>query len=331
MKNALIIGISGQDGAYLARLLLARGYNVFGTSRDVATNDFARLRDLGIIGDVTLTTLDATVPEQVWQVIADVEPHELYNLGGLTSVGRSFDEPVEAVRSIAVATAVLLEGVRQAARPCRFYSAGSSEAFGDSGPSAATETTGFAPKSPYASAKADAYWQVANYRHAYGLFAVTGILFNHESRLRPADFVVPKIITAAHAIAHGQQGELVLGDIDVARDWGWAPEYVDAIWRMLQTDVPADYVVATGHSMTLREVAADAFDYFGLDWQQHVRTAPEMLRPNELRRSLGDPALAKRDLGWRAHTFGRDLVRTLAEGVAAAAAMPVSADAVRAS
>jgi len=162
---------------------------------------------------------------------------------------------------------------------------------------------------------------------------VTGILFNHESRLRPADFVVPKIITAAHAIAHGQQGELVLGDIDVARDWGWAPEYVDAIWRMLQTDVPADYVVATGHSMTLREVAADAFDYFGLDWQQHVRTAPEMLRPNELRHSLGDPALAKRDLGWRAHTFGRDLVRTLAEGVAAAAAAatPVSVDAVRAS
>lgn len=329
MKNALIIGISGQDGAYLARLLLTRGYRVFGTSRSVELNDFARLRDLGIFANVTLFTLDATVPEQVRQLLRDVEPHELYNLGGQTSVGRSFEEPVDAMQSIVVATAVILEELRRWSRPCRFYSAGSSEAFGDIGAEAATEATAFAPKSPYGVAKAAAYWQVADYRQAYNLFAVTGILFNHESRLRTAEFVVPKIIAAAHAIAHGATEELVLGDISVERDWGWAPEYVDAIWRMLQTDRPADYVVATGHIMSLRDVADAAFDYFDLDWRKHVRTAPEMLRPNELRHSLGNPQRAAAELGWRAHTFGRDLVQTLAEGVAAVPAKSVDAVRVR--
>ena len=331
MKNALIIGISGQDGAYLARLLLTRGYRVFGTSRNVALSDFARLHDLGIFGDVTLLTLDATSPEQVRQLLHDVQPHELYNLGGQTSVGKSFEEPVDAMQSIVVATAVLLEELRRYPRPCRFYSAGSSEAFGDTGVAAATEATTFAPKSPYGVAKAAAYWQVADYRQAYDLFAVTGILFNHESRLRTGEFVVPKIVAAAHGIAHGNGQELVLGDIDVERDWGWAPEYVDAIWRMLQTDRPGDFVVATGHVMSLREVADAAFDHFGLDWRKHVRTAPEMLRPNELRHSRGNPARAATELGWRAHTFGRDLVQTLAEGIEAAAKLktPTSADAVR--
>ncbi len=316
MKKALIIGVSGQDGAYLARLLLARRYTVVGTSRDAATNDFARLATLGIAGELETLTLDATDPAAVTALLKAVEPDELYNLGGESSVAASFAQPIETMKSIVLATATLIEAIRGLRRPCRFYSAGSSEIFGDIGDRAADETTRVAPLSPYGVAKADVYWQVANARETHGLFAVTGILFNHESRLRSDRFVLPKIIHAAAAIRRGEASELVLGDIDVVRDWGWAPEYVDAIWRMLQTDAPRDYVVGTGHSSSLRDMTADIFAHFGLDWQHHVRQDEAMFRPSELRISRSNPECARRELGWRGETFGRDLVRTLAGSVA---------------
>ena len=312
MRTALVIGVSGQDGAYLARLLVARGYRVIGASRDAASNGFERLHALGVAGAVETITLDATSPADVEDALRCFAPDEVYNLGGQSSVAASFVAPSETIHGIVCATETLLEAIRRAGWPVRFYSAGSSEAFGDIGAVAADETTGFNPKSPYGVAKASAFWQVANYRQAFGMFAVTGIAFNHESRLRPGSFVIPKVIAAARAIRAGEASELVLGDIDVHRDWGWAPEYVEAMWKMLQQEQPRDYILATGHSMSLRQVVAEAFDAFGLDWRAHVRQAECMLRPNELRISQGNPARAHAELGWRATTYGGDLIRTLA-------------------
>ena len=313
MKTALIIGVSGQDGAYLARLLLARGYRVVGTSRDPDRNDFHRLAALDVREAVDIRRLDATDPLAVAALFDATVPDEVYNLGGESSVAASFERPEVAMHGIVCATATLLDALRD--RPCRFYSAGSSEMFGDIGDAPATETTPPNPKSPYAVAKADAWWQVANARDAHGVFAVTGILFNHDSRLRTDRFVLPKIVNAAAAIRHGGATELVLGDIAVERDWGWAPEYVDAIWRMLQTAAPRDYVVATGHSASLETMVGHAFEYFGLDWRAYVRSDPANFRPNELRVSRADPALASAELGWRAGTHGRDLIKTLAGSV----------------
>ena len=311
----MIIGVSGQDGAYLARLLLARDYRVVGASRDAAANRFARLAELGIAEAVELVTLDATDPVAVAACLAAVQPDEIYNLGGQSSVAASFEDPERTVDGIVRATDVLLAAIANTGRPIRFYSAGSSEAFGDTPTTGADETTPFNPKSPYGEAKAQAYRSVAARRRDDGLFAVTGILFNHESRLRDDTFVVPKIIHAAAAIASGTATELVLGDIDIHRDWGWAPEYVDAIWRMLQQPEPRDYVVATGHTMSLRDVIAEAFGFFGLDWQRHVRQATAMCRPHEVRYSRANPARANAELDWRATTYGRDLIRTLAGSV----------------
>lgn len=316
MRTALVIGVSGQDGAYLARLLAARGYRIIGASRDAAANGFERLHALGVASAVETITLDATSPDEVAGALRAFAPDEIYNLGGQSSVAASFAAPTETVHGIVCATETLLEAIRRDGRPMRFYSAGSSEAFGDIGDRPADEATGFNPKSPYGVAKASAFWQVANYRSTFGLFAVTGIAFNHESRLRPDRFVIPKVIAAARAICAGEASELVLGDIDVERDWGWAPEYVEAMWMMLQQERPRDYVIATGHSMSLRRVVAEAFGAFGLDWQAHVRQADTMLRPNELRTSHGNPARAQAELGWRATTFGGDLIRTLAGSAA---------------
>ncbi len=247
MKRALIVGITGQDGAYLARLLLMRGYQTWGTSR--SPDDprvLSRLDDLGIRKDVTMRELSPQDASATAAIVAEVAPDEVYNLSGQSSVGLSFVEPAATLQSIVLATSNLLEAIRASTRRPRFYSAGSSEAFGDSAGVPANEDTPFRPKSPYGVAKACAAMQVTAYREAYGLYAVTGTLFNHESRLRPAQFVTTKIVAAARAIAAGEADILVLGDTSIERDWGWAPEYVDAMWRMLQADQPRDYVIATG-------------------------------------------------------------------------------------
>ncbi len=317
MKRALICGISGQDGAYLARLLLDKGYEVHGTARDAQMATFFNLDRLGIRGRVAVHSMALNDFRSVLQVLAKVRPDEVYNLAGQSSVGLSFDQPVETLESISVGTLNLLEAIRFIGTTIRFYNAGSSESFGNTGGEPADESTPFRPRSPYAVAKATAFWEVANYRDAYNLFACTGILFNHESPLRPERFVTQKIVKAACAIAAGTQDKLHLGNISIARDWGWAPEYVEAMWLMLQQDAPDDFVIATGATHTLQEFVAAAFAAVGLDWQKHVICDPSLLRPSEIMVSRGCPDKALRELGWQAQSRMPDVVRMMVEAVRA--------------
>jgi GDPmannose 4,6-dehydratase len=310
-KRALIVGVSGQDGAYLAKLLLDRGYDVVGTSRDAQISHFSNLQRLGIRDDVQLESMAVTDFRSVLQVIRKTAPHEIYNLAGQSSVGLSFQQPVETLESISVATLNLLEAIRFVEQPIRFYNAGSSECFGDTGGAAATETTPFRPRSPYAVAKAAAYWEVANYREAYGIHACSGILYNHESPLRPERFVTRKIVAAACRIANGSDERLHLGNVDIERDWGWAPEYVEAMWLMLQHDEPMDFVIATGEANSLADFAKAAFEELNLAWSDYVDIDPSLLRPTDIRRGIGDPTLASRVLGWKARHKMRDVVNLM--------------------
>jgi len=253
----------------------------------------------------------------VLQTITRCAPDEVYNLAGQSSVGLSFEQPVEAIESISLGTLNLLEAIRFVDRPVRFYNAGSSECFGDTGTTPASEATAFRPRSPYAVAKACAHNLVANYREAYRMHACTGILFNHESPLRPERFVTQKIVRAASRIAAGDAGKLTLGNLDIHRDWGWAPEYVEAMWQMLQQDDPVDVVIATGRSVSLEYFVAAAFGAFGLDWRQHVRQDRALLRPSDIKYGAADATLAHRRLGWAAKM---DVDRVVAEMCRATAA-----------
>jgi GDPmannose 4,6-dehydratase len=313
-RRALICGISGQDGSYLARLLLGKGYEVFGTSRDAQMSPFTNLRRLGIGGEVRLESMAVTDFRSVLQVLRKTKPDEVYNLAGQTSVGLSFQQPVETLESISIGTLNLLEAMRITEQPIRFYNAGSGECFGDTDGNAATETTPFRPRSPYAVAKAAAFWEAANYREAYGLYACSGILYNHESPLRPERFVTRKIVATAFRIASGSAEKLHLGNVEIERDWGWAPEYVEAMWLMLQQSVPNDYVIATGEVNPLSEFAKLAFQELGLDWKQHVELDPAFLRPTDIKRGVGDPALAAKNLGWKAKSRMADVVRMMVAG-----------------
>lgn len=308
-KKALICGISGQDGAYLAQLLLEKGYEVCGTSRDAQMSSFGNLRRLGIFDRIKLESMALNDFRSVLQVLIKIQPDEIYNLAGQSSVGLSFNQPVETLESIATGTLNLLEAIRFTGAAIKVYNAGSSECFGDIGDRAADETTPFRPRSPYAVAKAAAFWEVANYREAYGLFACSGILFNHESPLRPDRFVTQKIVAAACRIAQGSPETLHLGNISIQRDWGWAPEYVDAMYRMLQQDQPDDYVIATGVSSALAAFVAEAFAAVSLDWQEHVVTDASLLRPTDLAISRGNPAKAQQKLGWVAQFRMPDVVQ----------------------
>lgn len=310
-KKALISGISGQDGAYLAKLLLEKGYQVFGTARDAQMSSFQNLENLGIRQQVTLLSMALNDFRSVLQCLSKATPDEVYNLAGQSSVGLSFDQPVETLESISIGTLNLLEVIRFLQLPIRLYSAGSSECFGDTGGAPADEMTPFRPRSPYAVAKATAHWEVANYREAYNLYACTGILFNHESPLRPERFVTRKIIAAACRIAAGSAEKLQLGNISIARDWGLASEYVDAMWRMLQQDTPGDYVIATGETNTLEAFVAETFAQLGLDWQKHVSTDSSLLRPSEIMVSRGNPAKAAKELGWLAANRMKDVIRIM--------------------
>jgi GDPmannose 4,6-dehydratase len=313
MTTALICGVSGQDGTYLAKLLLEKGYRVVGTSRDAQMASFGNLRRLGIRDLVSVVSMALTDFRSVLHTLSKVRPDEVYNLAGQSSVGLSFEQPVETLESITVGTLNLLEAIRFAQLPVRLYNAGSSECFGETGGRAASEDTPFRPRSPYAVAKSAAYWEVANYREAYGLFACTGILFNHESPLRPERFVTRKIIAGACRIAAGSKEQLRLGNLDIRRDWGWAPEYVDAMWRMLQQETPGDFVIATGESHSLREFVDLAFRAFGLDWKDHVKVDPSLFRPSEIMFNLGDAGKAKARLGWSVSKTLPDVVRLMAE------------------
>ena len=297
-KKALIIGITGQDGAYLAKHLLDKGYEVTGSSRDVMASSFANLQTLGIREKVKLVSVSINDFRSVFNAIQSFNPDEIYNLAGQTSVGLSFDQPVEAIESIAIGTLNILEVIRLQNRPVRFYNAGSSECFGDTGNTPANEHTPFAPRSPYAVAKSTAKWLINSYRESYGLYACTGILFNHESPLRPERFVTQKIIAGAAKIKAGQLSKLQLGNLDISRDWGWGPEYVQAMWLMMQLDKPDDFVIATGRQESLKYFVSKAFEYFDLDWQKYVEIEPSFFRPNEIVSSVGNPQKAIEVLGW---------------------------------
>lgn len=312
-KTALIIGISGQDGSYLAASLLAKGYAVHGTSRDKELANFANLRTLGIYERVNLHSATVTDFRSVVQVIRETQPSEIYNLAAQSSVGLSFNQPVETLDGIIFGTVNLLEAIRFLGGDIRYYSAASSECFGVTPPGGAVEDTAFAPRSPYSIAKASAHWIVANYREAYGLHACSGLLFNHESPLRPARYVTQKIVRGAVAIARHRQESLALGNLDVTRDWGWAPEFVEAMWLMLQLGQPQDLVIATGTPASLRDFTARAFARLDLDWQKHVVTDEAFLRPVELDFSCGNSSRAKQLLGWAATVHWDGVVDRLVE------------------
>lgn len=311
MKRALICGISGQDGPYLAQLLLSKGYEVWGTSRDAQISSFANLHALGIRDAVKLESMALNDFRSVLQCLIKVQPDEIYNLAGQSSVGLSFQQPVETLESISVGTMNMLEAIRFTERSIRFYNAGSSECFGDTGSIPADELTPFRPKSPYAVAKSAAHWEVVNYREAYGLYACSGILFNHESPLRHARFVTSKVVTTACRIAAGSDEKLALGNISIVRDWGWAPEYVDAMWRMLQQDEPEDFVVATGKSYSLEEFVATVFECCGLDWRKHVVVDESYIRPTDIRANYANPDKARIRLGWSASSMMHDVARMM--------------------
>ena len=310
-KVVLICGVSGQDGSYLAALLLSKGYSVFGTSRDVQGSGFSNLHQLGIHERVQYISM---VPEDFRSVLVALrksKPDEIYYLAGQSSVGLSFEQPAETIQSITLGTLNMLEGCRMMDKQIKLYHAGSGECFGDTQGKPANEQTPFYPMSPYAVAKSSAYWLVNNYRDAYGLFACTGILFNHESALRPERFVTQKIVRAVKRISQGSNEKLKLGNLDIARDWGWAPEYVDAMWRMLQQDQAQDYVIATGTTMTLEEFVKTAFDEANLNWQDYVVQDPNLFRPTDLAIGRADPAKAQRELNWKAATKGTDVVKKM--------------------
>ncbi len=311
MPTALICGVSGQDGSYLARLLLQKGYLVYGGARDAQGSSFANLHALGVVDQVRLLSINLMDFRSVIQALAKAQPDEVYNLSGQSSVALSFEQPVETLESIATGTLNLLEAIRFMERPVRFYNAGSGECFGNTGGLAADEQTAFRPCSPYGVAKATAFWEVANYREAYGLFACTGILFNHESPLRPARFVTRKIVAAARRIAAGSRERLRLGNLDIERDWGWAPDYVEAMWKMQQQSQPSDFVIATGVSSRLQDFVSVAFASLGLDWRQHVEIDPSLFRPSDLMVARADPKRAQSLLGWKATHTVADVIHLM--------------------
>ena len=301
-KRALIFGITGQDGAYLAELLLNKGYTVFGTSRDAEQANFDRLKQLGILGRVTVMSSSLADFRSVAFATSKANPDEVYNLAGQSSVGLSFDQPAETIDGFVNGTINILETFRLLGTKARFYNASSSECFGHTGDQAADEATPFRPCSPYAIGKAAAHSLVSTYRDAYGLFSCSGILFNHESPLRPARFVTQKIIRGAVDIAEGKARQLELGNLEIRRDWGWAPDYVEAMWRMLQLDEAEDFVIATGKSHSLRDFVQYTFNALGLDWAKYVVVQPQLFRPLEIAANVGDPGKAQRKLGWVGNT-----------------------------
>jgi GDPmannose 4,6-dehydratase len=310
-RRALICGVSGQDGAYLARLLLSKNYEVWGTSRDAQIIEFVGLKALSIFDKVKILSMSPEDFRSVLKVISDVRPHEIYNLAGQSSVGLSFEQPIETMSSVATGTLNQLEAIRFVDKSIRFFSAGSSECFGDTGGLAASESSLFQPQSPYAVAKAASTWLVSVYRKSYDLFACTGILFNHESPLRTERVVTKKIVSTANRIASGSNEKLKLGNIDIRRDWGWAPEYVDAMWRMLKLAAPEDFVISTGVTQSLGEFVRLVFVEAGLDWRDHVIVDPALLRPSDPLETIGDSIKARKRLQWMPTVVGSEVPKRM--------------------
>jgi GDPmannose 4,6-dehydratase len=316
-KVALITGITGQDGSYLAEQLLDKGYVVHGLIRRSSTFNTDRIEHLykdphDPEARLFLHYGDLTDGSRLVTLLERVEPTEVYHLGAQSHVRVSFDEPEFTGDVTGLGTTRLLEALRMSEVPARFYQASSSEMFGAT-PPPQNEQAFFYPRSPYAAAKVYSYWMVRNYREAYGLFACNGILFNHESPRRGETFVTRKITMAVARIAAGLQSELYLGNLDARRDWGYAPEYTDAMWRMLQADEPGDYVIATGTSYSVGDFVRMAFEHAGLDWEKHVKFDPRYLRPTEVDDLIGDASKAKELLGWQAQTYTPELVKIMVD------------------
>ena len=316
MPRALITGITGQDGSYLAELLLKKGYDVHGLIRRSSSFNTGRIDHIyqdphDANPKLRLHYGDLSDASVLNRLIRTIKPQEIYNLAAQSHVRVSFDIPEYTAEVTALGTVRLLEAIRESGLSPRFYQASSSELFGGAPDAPQSETTPFYPRSPYACAKAYAFHITRNYREAYGLFASNGILFNHESERRGETFVSRKITRAASRIKTGFREPLFLGNLEARRDWGYAPEYVEAMWRMLQQDRPDDYVIATGESHSVKEFLQEAFGYLGLDWKAHVQLDPRYLRPTEVNHLVGDASKAKRELGWAPKTTFKQLVRRM--------------------
>lgn len=315
MKRALITGITGQDGSYLAEFLLEKGYEVHGMIRRSSSFNTARIEHLYKDPHVSDSKLflhygDITDGVGISNLIRELEPNEIYNLAAQSHVKVSFEMPDFTAQVDALGTIRMLEAIRSADIDTKFYQASTSELFGSTQPPQ-NETSNFAPRSPYAAAKLYAYWVVRNYRDAYGIHATNGILFNHESPRRGETFVTRKITMAAARIKLGFQDKLYLGNLEAIRDWGYAKEYVESMWLMLQQEIPDDYVVATGEGASVRDFCEVAFSELGLDYKKHVETEDRYIRPTEVDALIGDPAKAQNVLGWKAKTHWKDLAKLM--------------------
>ena len=312
MKRALVTGITGQDGSYLTELLLERGYEVHGMVRRSSLLNRSRIDHLHDDDRLHLHYGDLTDAVSLVNLVRAVEPDEVYNLGAMSHVKVSFEMPDFTTSTNAVGTLRLLEAIHAARLQCRFYQASTSEMFGST-PPPQNEESPFHPRSPYGASKLQAHWVTVNYREAYGMFGVSGILFNHESPRRGENFVTRKITKAVAAIEAGIQEHVELGNLDAVRDWGFAPEYVEGMWRMLQADEPTDYVLATGVGHSVREFCAAAFAHAGLDWRDHVVINEGFERPAEVDAMVGDAAKATAELGWRARTHALEVARLMVD------------------
>ncbi len=312
-KIALITGITGQDGAYLARFLLSKGYRVVGAFRRSSIVNVSRLDYLGITDQVELVPFDIMDMGNIISVLGKIQPDEVYNLAAQSFVAISFDQPIVTGEITGLGAARVLDAIRIINPKIKYYQASSSEMFGKVQASPQNEKTSFYPRSPYAVAKLYAHWMTVNYREAYNLFACSGILFNHESPLRGIEFVTRKITHSAAQIKRGVLNQLQLGNLEAKRDWGYAPEYVEAMWLMLQQEQPDDYVVATGETHSVKEFVEEAFNHLGLDWRDHVAVDPSFFRPTEVELLVGDASKASAKLGWQPHTTFKDLVRLMIE------------------
>jgi GDPmannose 4,6-dehydratase len=316
-KKALVTGITGQDGSYLAELLLGKGYEVHGLIRRSSTFNTDRIDHLyqdphDPEARLFLHYGDLSDGARLVTLLLQIQPDEVYNLAAQSHVRVSFDEPEHTGDTTGIGAMRLLEAVRMAGLDCRYYQASSSEMFGAS-PPPQNEETPFYPRSPYGAAKVYAYWVTKNYREGYGMFAVNGILFNHESPRRGETFVTRKVTRAVARIRAGLDDAVYLGNLQAVRDWGYAPEYVEGMWRMLQADQPDDFVLATGGSCTVRDFAVAAFEHAGLDWEQHVRFDDRYVRPTEVDALIGDASKVERELGWRATVDTASLARIMVD------------------
>jgi GDPmannose 4,6-dehydratase len=316
-KRALITGITGQDGAYLAKLLLDKGYEVYGTYRRLSTPNFWRLEYLGIFDKVNLIPVELSDAGSIVEALKISEPDEVYHLAAQSFVEASFETPVATGDVTGLATTRILEVIRQLCPDAKFYNAATSEMFGKTGVlnggRPLNEEDVFRPMSPYAAAKLYGYWVTRIYREAYGIFAVNGILFNHESPLRGLEFVTRKVSNEVAKIYLGLSKELRLGNLEAKRDWGYAPEYVEAMWLMLQQKEPDDYVIATGEAHSVRELVERAFELVGLDWRGYVKVDKRFFRPLDVPCLVGDCSKAKRRLGWEPRTRFSELVKIMVE------------------